>query len=207
MVQIQTFSEQSMGEIAAAVRQMRLQIRSLREDVNLAQLSHRSPEGFIIGNTQEQIAAQSIAGNGDRTWASGEVLIWGQSTAAGIPRGTLIEGTRVETVYNPTDSIILGDAMIYIQRHPNSGLWVVAAMPGTAVIGKTDGAITALSTTQMGSGTVSIYSSNATGALTDSGLNETAYNTTGTAVASGVFVQMKRHSQSGLLLVDVEDCS
>lgn len=82
--------------------------------------------------------------------------------------------------------------------------WKVARLRQiTALVGKTDASIAAISTNTPGSGSVSIYAL-VSSTLTDTNQNVTAYNMTATAVSSGVFVQLKYID--GVPWVDVESC-
>jgi len=96
------------------------------------------------------------------------------------------------TMSKGTSGIILGS-----QASAGSG-WRIA---------KADSSIAAMSGSNPGSGTVSLYDvDSSTGALTDSTDNETAYNIAGSAVISGAWIMIRRESASGLWFLDFEDC-
>ncbi len=74
----------------------------------------------------------------------------------------------------------------------------------TSIVGKAPSGIAALSGTTPGTGTVDVYFLNEVGVLTASTTQVTGYNTSSSAVAAGVWLQLK--SWGSRWLVDVEDC-
>ncbi len=91
------------------------------------------------------------------------------------------------------------------------GTLTATAEGGTSTInkiGKADADIPGLvSASQAGSGTVSIWSIDGSGVLADTGVNETWYNVSATAVLASVGQFIHAKDVSGVMVIDYEDCS
>ena len=114
-------------------------------------------------------------------------------------------GDPVEVdVYNSSLVPVPVDAFIRISRDFRSGVWMTGEMQ-TAVAKAGGSGVTARSGTTAGSGTVTIYYI-ASGVLTSTSQEITAYNLSATAVADNAYITIKRCSLDEEWIVDAEDC-
>jgi hypothetical protein len=112
-------------------------------------------------------------------------------------------------VYTKLRTAFCGPAQILWKQSGTGEKWAwVALYPfQPSIICKADSTIPVRTADTPGSGTVSIYDFDAdTDDLIDTGVNMTAYNTTGTAVEASRYLQAKPHA-SGHPLIDVQDCA
>lgn len=137
--------------------------------------------GILVGRTQGTMTAISST-----TPGTGTVEIWKFSS------GTLVNTGETETAYNLGPQIP-DDTWVPLRREPYSGILYVDLVEICAA--KTSGEITARVGDTVGSGTVGLHQLTS-GALADTGLTETAYNT-GAVIPGSAYSLLVREPVSG----------
>lgn len=114
-VELYTVDREDMGRLIRTVQKLEATVRYLERRLKQGGAHGPTREDCLIGKTNDEIPARD-----DLELGSGAITVYRLKSD-----GTLEATSRIETVWNLAASEVADDTYVVVERHYQSGLWIV----------------------------------------------------------------------------------